>query len=256
MRHALPALVVLLSLFLPSRLLAEAPVVRTVHLVEEANWPPFTPDRFGKAEEGLSLALMEAIFSRLGVAVEIELLPQERMLHVLKSGAKDGATVISENAERSAYLDFSEPLLAKRGYVYYRADRQPPVVWEEFADLKGLRIGVVSGHNYGDEFKAAVTKSGLTVVTVSRERQLFAMLMAGRIDCLLSIDLSAGQYLLDPALRGKIVHAAKRYYDKDYHIAFSKRSEARRLIPLVNEVIRRMRGDGTLDRLLAPYRLE
>lgn len=251
---ALLMVVIVLGLQQPVR--AEEPEIRVVHFVEEANWPPFTQDRFGRADQGLSLALMQAIFSRLGIEVEIELLPQERMLHTLKSGSRDGATVISENEERMAYLDFSEPLLAKRGYVYYRRDRHQPVAWEDFADLRGLRIGIVAGHNYGDEFEKAVAEHGLTVVAVSREEQLFAMLMAARIDCLLSIDLTANYYLQNPAWQGKVSHAARSYYNRDYHLAFSKKSEARWLLPRVNEVIRQLRSDGTIDRLLASYRFE
>lgn len=249
------AILILLSLPCPP-LHAKTLPVQTLHFSEEANWPPFTPNHFGLATEGLSLALMQAIFSRLGVAVEIELLPMERVLYSVKTGQSDGVTVISKNAERLEYLDFSEPLFAKRGYLYCRADRKPPLAWRDYAELQGLRIGIVAGHNYGDEFAAAASRFALKLVSVSQERQLFAMLMADRLDCFLCIDLTANHYLRDPAWAGRIIHAAKSYYDQDYHIGFAKKSAASRLLPSVNVVINQMRKDGAMDRLLSSYRFE
>ena len=70
-------------------------IALTVNLVEEADWPPFTPQAYGRTQEGLSFTLMKAIFEQLNIKVDLELLPQKRMLAKLKDGAKDAATVIS-----------------------------------------------------------------------------------------------------------------------------------------------------------------
>lgn len=246
--HVVPTVPSLLSLADAG----EAPNV--IYFAEEANWPPFTPNKFGKAEEGLSLALMQAIFSKLGIEVEIELLPMERVLYYLREGQKDGATVISRNAERSKYLEYSEPLFAKRGFVYYRKDRKEPINWNDFADIKGLRIGIVSGHNYGDEFNRAVWRNDLKTISVSKEKQLFEMLMAERIDCFLCIDLTAEYYLKEQTYKGKIVPAAKSYFHKDYHIGISKKSKFTALLPKINEVIIRLKRNGSINRLLSQYR--
>jgi polar amino acid transport system substrate-binding protein len=227
--------------------------ITIVRFAEETNWPPFTPDGLGRADSGLSLQLMQAIFSRLGIGVEVNLLPQKRMLETLKTGARAGATVISKNAERLRYLDYTEPLFAKRGYVYYRADRNPPLLWDDFADLEGLTIGVTDGHNYGDEFNNAVEAYKLTLFRVVEEKQGFDMLLAGRLDGFLCISLTANVLLREPGYGEKIVHAPGSYYDRDYHIAFSKKSPARALIPKVNAVIREMKADGSLALILSPY---
>jgi polar amino acid transport system substrate-binding protein len=227
--------------------------IKIVHFAEEANWPPFTLNKFGIATEGLSLALMQAIFSRLEIEVEIELLPQKRMLEYLKRGSKDGATVISINSERSQFLDFSAPLFAKRGYIHYKTDRKNPIEWDTFENLQGLIIGIVEGHNYGEDFARAVKRYNLNIEKLSQERQGFDLLLAERIDCFLCIDLTANQFMKESKFKGKITHAPKSYYGKDYHIAFSKRSNARFLIPRVNKIIQEIRFDGSLNKMLAPY---
>lgn len=223
----------------------------TLHLAEEADWPPFTPEKYGKVEEGLSYALMDAIFSKLQVNFDLELYPQKRMLQMLQEGTKDAATVISINKERSEYIEFSNPIFQKKGLVYHRKDSE--FQWENFEDLKGLKIGVVRGHNYGDEFNSAVEKYNLTLVEVSTVEQNFKMLLAKRIDIFLAVELTAIQLLRKPSYKGKIVAAQKPYYTKDYHIGFSKNSKAIYLLPDVNKVIDTLQNDGSLQDIIAPF---
>lgn len=225
----------------------------TINFAEEANWPPFTPDHYGFAEEGLSLQLMQAIFSRLDIKVTIELFPQKRLLKVLQTGEKDGATVISKSISRMNYLDFTEAIFVKRGYVYYLASRPQPVAWHDFSDLRDLKIAITAGHNYGGKFLEAIEKYRLEIIMVNRDRQGFDMLLTGRVDVFLCIDLTANKFLSEDKYRARIAHAPKSYYNKDYHIAFSQRSETRKLIPKVNKVIRTMKKDGSLAKLLRPY---
>ncbi len=228
--------------------------IKTIHFAEEANWPPFTPDKFGMATEGLSLRLMKEIFSRLDIEVDVELLPQKRMLEYLKKGQKDAATVISINKERLEFLDFTEPVFQKRGFVYFLSSRDPPIEWHSYEDLKGLRIGITAGHNYGDEFKEAARRYKLDLYEVPRVRQNFDMLLADRIDVFLCVEMTAGQFLRDSKYKGKIIHSPRSYYSKGYHIGFSKKSKAGVLIPEVNKVIRQMKEDGSLNRIIAEYK--
>lgn len=225
----------------------------TVHLVEEADWPPFTPEKYGTTTEGLSYVLMEAIFSRIGIEIQLELYPQKRMLQTLKEGTKDAATVISINKERSKYIEFSEPIFQKKGLLFYRKEKNKTFEWETYEDLKGLIIGVVRGHNYGDEFREAVKKYDLKLEEVSTVEQNFKKLVAGRIDIFLEIELTAIQFLRKKEYRDKIASAEKPYYTKDYHIGFSKNAKAILFLPLVNRAIREMKKDGSLEDIIAPF---
>ncbi len=246
---------VLLTLHLPAIIHADetGDRITIVHLVEEANWPPFTPDKFGKVTEGLSYELMRAVFSELDTEIDLELVPQKRMLSYLESGQKDAATVISVNAERSRYLEFSDVIIKKQEFVYYLADRSPPLDWKDFQDLRGLRIGVTAGHNYGDKFQQAAKQLPLTLEEVNSEEQNFKKLLERHIDVLLCNESTANTFLRQAPYLGKIVPASKPYYAKDYHIGFSRKSPARTLIPKVNAAIQELQKDGTLQKILAKY---
>lgn len=223
----------------------------TLHLAEEADWPPFTPEKYGKVEEGLSYALMDAILSKIQVDFDLELYPMKRVLQMLQEGTKDAVTVISINKERAEFIEFSKPIFQKKGYIYHRKDTL--IDWNTFEDLKGLRIGVVRGHNYGDDFQLAVNKYNLSLVEVSTVEQNFKMLLAHRIDIFLAVELTAIQLLRDPLYKDKIVPTSKAYYTKDYHIGFSKNSKAIYLLPDVNNVIDSMQRDGSLQDIIAPF---
>ncbi len=227
--------------------------IEKVYFAEEAYWPPFTETRFGKATEGLALHLMQEIFGRIGIEVEVELLPQKRMLAYIQSGRKDGATVISKNKERLKYMDYTDSIFQKTGYLYFLAERKQPIEWNSYADLKGLRIGIVNGHNYGDDFNLALEKYLLVVYRLGQIKQGFDMLLVDRIDVLFCINHTANQFLRDSKYMGKVTHARKSYFSKGYHIGFSKKSKAKVLIPLINQVIKRMKQDGSLDRILSKY---
>ena len=229
--------------------------IKEIHFAEEANWPPFTPNQYGLTQEGLSYILMKNIFSRLEIDISVDLLPQKRMLLYLKQGRKDGATVISKNIQREEYLDFSEPIFQKKGNIYYLKQRHPSIEWNSYADLKGLKIGVVSGHNLGSEFNQAIKEHSLQIYAVTRSKQNFETLLAQRIDILLSIEPTANYFLQQPMFKDKIGRTSKPYYTKDYHIGFAKKSKAKALLPKVNRIIKQMKEDGSLENILSKYDL-
>lgn len=229
--------------------------IKKIYFVEEANWPPFTPNNYGQTKEGLSYILMQAIFSRLDIEVDLELYPQKRMLLMLKNTRKDAATIISKSEERLKFLDYSDPILQKKGYIYYLKDNNPNFSWEEYKDLQGLSIGVVAGHNLGNEFEEAIKKYNLQIQRVSQSKKNFDMLLNRRVDIILSIEPTANYFLKDPMYGNKISHASKQYYSKYYYIGFSKKSKAKNILPKVNNIIREMKKDGSLQKILSQYSL-
>lgn len=256
-RALLPAMLALALLSQPGALRGEDASgegrITSVHLVEEGNWPPFTPDKYGDVKEGLSYELMHAIFSRLDIEIDLELLPMKRLLAHLANGDKDAATMISVNSERMLTLEFTKPMLHNKEFAYFLADRKPPFEWNGFESLKGLRIGVTAGHNYGDEFIDAIARLELNIEKVNTEEQNFKKLVARRIDVLLCNEAPANEIMRRLDLAGKIIHVSKPYYIKDYSIAFSKKSPAKKLIPEVNAVIKRMKEDGSIEAIISKH---
>ncbi|UVE16754.1 transporter substrate-binding domain-containing protein [Pseudomonas sp. LS44] len=237
------------SLELPDEMPAGTPL----HFAEEANWPPFTQEAHGMASNGLSYELLQLIGKRLQRPTDLELLPQQRLMQKLRHGEKDGVTMISSNAERAGYLAFSEPVLNKRGYLYYNVERPLPLEFSEWRDLQGLLIGIVIGHNYGEEFEKARRELPLQVFEVVSVQQLFQMALLGRLDAFLAIDLTAQELNEQPAYKDHIVHAARPYMQSSYHLGLSRQSPAVRLLPQINQAITELKANGELEQLLKRY---
>ncbi|RJG10227.1 hypothetical protein D3879_19565 [Pseudomonas cavernicola] len=224
-----------------------------LHFTEEANWPPFTEETHGLASKGLSYDLLQLVAKRMGRQADIELLPQQRIMQKLRQGEKDGATLVSYNDERASFLTFSDPILQKRGYVYYNVKRPLPIQFNDWRDLQGLLIGIVIGHNYGAAFDQARRELPLQVVEVVSVQQLFEMAKLGRVDAFLAIDLTALELMRRPEFSGQIAHAPRPYYEAPYFMALARHSAASQLLPQLNQAIGALKQSGELQALLMRY---
>lgn len=228
----------------------------TVHLLEEANWPPFTLESGGLASRGLSYELMQLIFSRLGLCVEIELLPQARLLERLTRGRDDGVTLIRFDLEQAAFLTFTDsPLVTLRGDIYVRADGAAPAQINSWEDLRGLRVGTVRGRNYPDDFKQARDAGVFSVVEVVSSEQLLGMLARGRLDAVPFLAIEAAQFLSSAQYAGKIRRAEPLKVDIEFYLALTRNSRHRASLEQINQAIAQLRASGELADLLKRYGL-
>ncbi len=46
--------------------------------MEEANWPPFTPDKQGEVHEGPSYDLIRMVFNELNIHAKLTIAPHEK----------------------------------------------------------------------------------------------------------------------------------------------------------------------------------
>lgn len=237
--------------------LAEVRGIKKIYIAEEGLWPPYTFETDGTPTTGIAWEVMNAIFGRLGIEIDMRLLPQERMLHYLKDGKKDVVSVISKNRDRLTFLDYSDPLLQDEGVFCYSPDRMQAFQWEEFKDLVPYRIGIVRGHNCGNEFRDAIVKYNLNIQYVTNYEQNYKKLMAGRVDIILINRSSTSEYLRNHPEAGPHIRIAdKPYFYYDYHVAFSKKSPAKVLIPDVNKVIATLKAEGVIDDILKKYNMK
>ena len=117
MRKMLVTALVILSVVSGTAMIAFGANDRMIVVVDE-NYPPYT---FGTAKQanGLYTKLIEAIFARMGVKVEIQALHWEE---ALKAGQEGKAAVggIYKNSARLKIYDYSEPLFEERLALYVK----------------------------------------------------------------------------------------------------------------------------------------
>ncbi len=229
---------------------------RVVTLVSDP-WPPYVlGETGGVATGGVGVELLQAIFDRVdGVRLELPLVPWNRALRGVQQGTADGIGIVLRTPEREAYLDYSDAVFVSHNVVWYATARFPDgFEWHGYDDLKPYVLSVVTGHSYGEELDRLLAAGAMNTVNVSSADKLFAMMDKGRIDFAI-VDRLVGQALVaDFGTPGERFGVADRPAAEEvFHIAFSRKTSARQLIPQVNRAIEELRLEGVIDRILARY---
>ena len=190
MRRMLVTALVILSVVSGTAMIAFGANDGMIVVVDE-NYPPYT---FGTAKQanGLYPKLIEAIFARMGVEVEIQALHWEE---ALKAGEEGKAAVggIYKNSARLKIHDYSEPLFEERLALYVKKGKT--FHFTRLSDLQGKTIGLIHGWSYGEEFDIARTKYHFTVEEVETDVQNFKKLASGKIDCMVANQVAAARII-------------------------------------------------------------
>jgi polar amino acid transport system substrate-binding protein len=222
---------------------------------------PFPPFVIGamdaKAREGLAVRLVELVLARAdpSMALEVPVMPWARVLLSAREGRTDGVLFLFKTAEREEFFAFSKPLLKVPLVVFYDRRRFPKgLAWNSIGDLAPHEGVVTRGASYGPEWDA-VARGRLRLAETSSPSGCIKMLLAGRV-AYTPMNLLTGLYLLqqEGAVAQQAIGVEERPINySSYHLALSKKSPHLGLLPALDRAVDQLRGDGTIDRLLADY---
>jgi len=190
------------------------------------------------------------IFARLNKPVEINIYPYERCLYQMKTGERDVLLMAKKNPEREQFMLFTDVVASDPQLFYFDSAHKPAFQWTTWSDLKGYKVGVVRGFDYGP-FRSEAKKHGVHVEEVSDELQNIRKLMAGRLD-LIILNRSTAVYFKqsNPASSANLKSADKAVTNAQFHYALSKKGAAAPLLAQMNDAIRQMKADGTIQRII------
>jgi polar amino acid transport system substrate-binding protein len=207
--------------------------------VDAAN-PPFMYGTAAQAQ-GLYPELVKAAFLRMKQPAILAAKPWKRVLSELDLGLA-GAGGIYQTGERARKYDFSEPLFNERIMVYFHRNR--PLDFRSLADLEGLRVGVLLGWSYGDDFDAARKSGKVIAEEVASDRQNFDKLAQGRLDAVLAIEQAGSSLLALPGF-GAIEKSPVYLTENLTYLAFNKNQHTEQLLKDFNRTLQEMRKDGS-----------
>jgi polar amino acid transport system substrate-binding protein len=232
---------------------SHAPGTRPDVLVfADSPYPPYVVGEMGAAPSGgVTLDVLREIGRRMGIDIQVRLMPWKRVLENVRTGRVDGVTTLMVTEDRKQFLVYTDMFTQSRELFFYNREQTPDFDWTDYADLNGLSIGLVSGYTYGQEFLEAARRLNMDIEYSPTDQTAYAKLARGRIDLVLDDERSGKLQIKNhPALSGVILAHQKPVTVYDYHMAFSRKSRARTLVDEVNRVLDRMRRDNTLERLL------
>lgn len=212
----------------------------------DANDPPFMYVDANGMAAGFYPEMLRLAFGLMNEPVKIDAVPWKRAIAEIDAGSA-GVAGIYKTQERLQKYDYSATLLTEKLVVVTRRDRV--LRFAGLDDLAGLRIGVIRGWSYGDEFDAMRAAGRFQVEEVIGDAPNFNKLEAGRLDAVISIEQGSRKTLATgnfPSLHVLPVPLAM----KTAHLAFSRAQHKDALLARFDAAIEALRRSGELDRLV------
>jgi polar amino acid transport system substrate-binding protein len=221
-------------------LISSGPVpaqTKKLSLVTVAALPPLSASM---DRPGFLNILVAGAFQRIGVEVEVTIVPAQRALINVNSGVDDGDIFRAPGVERDFpnLIQVPEPLL---GYDFVAYTKRPDIQIRNWDDLKPYSVGYASGWKIYENN----VKNVKEVTTTPSILELFALLEKGRVDVIL-LDRWGGQsivhemgYKLKP-LEPALAHTNMFMYLNKKHAE---------LVPKVAQALRDMKADGSYKKI-------
>jgi polar amino acid transport system substrate-binding protein len=223
-----------LLLCLPA-LAAELPQVRFA-----ANeWPPFVSATL--PNNGLSGALVAAVFERIGYSARIDFYPWKRAMQVgLNQPHYAGLLAIWRTPEREKLCYFSSPIGSTLTVLAYL--RAAPVRAATLAELQPLRIGTVAGYANGEQFDGMAASGALHVEEGVNDETNLRKLLIGRFPAIV-IEKRVLRHLLasgrfSNAERERIIFSEQLFKARPVYTCFKRNAAGLKLQQAFNEAAR------------------
>lgn len=147
-------------------------------ILGDDSYPPVIHMVKGRPQ-GFLVDVLERVQPRVQGNFDIQLMPWKRA-YVLALRGQGGLVGVSRNQEREALFDFSQPIYNDDIRVVVLKGQGFP--FRDLADLRGRRIGGVSGASYGERVDAAIRDGIFTVDRDIGQVSRLRKLLAGRLD--------------------------------------------------------------------------
>lgn len=204
----------------------------------------------GDTISGIDIELTKALLAELGVTPRFVACPWSRCLDLLKNGDAQMVSGVQRRADREHYLTFIDPPYKTRSSkVFYRLENSRDIA--SLQDLANKDIGILRDAHYFPEFDE---DSSLSKKPVHSDRLNFLKLAEGRIQTVIATE-SQGDYLVAIlGLRDIVVKSTYRHDEiVPVHFAVSKGSVLDSMRPQLDEATRRLRDNGTFERIIREY---
>jgi polar amino acid transport system substrate-binding protein len=216
--------------------------------VTTGEWPPFISEALpGK---GPVLQAVTEAFAIRGVKADVAFNPWNRSLVLAKEGRADTTAVWGPAESREADFLFSDAVLESPLSFFHL--KGSDFDWEDYADLRGLRVGVTLGNKYTAAFHEAEEAGVFQTFKSSSEKLGLRALFAGRLDVYV-VNRDAG-YRIARANHSErfdqLTHHAKPLRVSTYHLLVSRKlKDAQMLVDTFNEGLRELKANGRIDAL-------
>ena len=226
---------------------AEPEFKRLITVAGDADFPPyeFLDERDGlKVYRGFNIDLIRAVIEKIDQEVQFIPMSWEEALHALQDGRVDAVGGMKYDAERADRFDFSEEYLINSLAIFVSRDNSIIV---EIEDLDNKKIAVQKDDIAYQKLKNRPLE---LTATVSQEEAL-KLLVDGKVDAVVG-NRMAGQYILQRLGAMQSVKTVGGIINPErYGLAMRHGNDE--MLAKFNEGLRRVKADGTFDRIYSKW---
>ncbi|MES3022633.1 MAG: transporter substrate-binding domain-containing protein [Pseudomonadota bacterium] len=224
---------------------------RQQRLAGNAEWLPQTYRAHHGEARGGAIALLDKLASALNVDVQVEGdKPWARQLSDVETGRHDIVAGLYRTRQREAKFVFSEPYATEETRIFVPSGSKLTV--NSLADLVG-KVGVMPpSASFGAEFDQ-FARTHLRIREIRDIKTSLKLLSENKVDFMVFAKDDGLQKIRQLGLEGKIVALPLAVATNDVCFAFSRRTGAQELLPRINQLIRKMRGSGELNKLITAH---
>lgn len=239
---------------------ADQPSTTNTFMMATEEYPPFTSSEL--KHYGVINHIVSEAFKLEGIEVKYHFYPAARSFKMAQKGQLDGTVPWAERADRHVDFFYSDPIM-DLGHETFFYKQELQARWDpsrqNYASLKGLRIGAINAYDYGEKFQAAESQGVIQVVRQSTIKQLFAMLISGHVDMIISkkwVALYALQSEFSPDDQALIGSIPENTHPPDFdYILFPKTLPAsQRYLQAFNRGLSKLKQDGKIESFMDAFK--
>lgn len=203
---------------------------------------------------GMLVDLVTEAYRRAGHSAEVKLMPWARCLREAETGEVDGVFSSFKLPERERFLAFSKEALTIQVIVFFARRESTERFGGDLAAMRDVKIGVITGTSYGEQFDAAVRGGVLRNVeqTNSIESNL-KKLVFGRVDLVASYRNVALDTATRLQLLAQIREISPPLDSVPTYLAFTRVRDLSKRSEDFDAAMASMKQDGTYDLITRRY---
>jgi polar amino acid transport system substrate-binding protein len=214
-------------------------------------WQPYTSK--SAPHYGFASHIVSEAFALVGVEVEYGFFPWKRAMKLAREGKWDGSIVWFDTEERRADFLYTHPIVTATNSFFHLKSFQ--FDWEDFEDLKNLRVGGTSEYSYGRAFDEAEAAGLFRTYRAISDEVGLTNLLKGRIDVFPGELLVTYEQIRDTFSNqdaALFTHHPKHISQPPLHLILSKRVPGNeRMRDLFNKGLKRLKESGKYDQIIA-----
>ena len=224
----------------------EADTPKVLKMATNAYFQPYEYYDDGKIV-GIDAEIAAAIAEKLGMTLEIVDMEFDSIITAVNEGSVDfGMAGMTVTEDRLKEVDFSTSYANGKQVIIVKEDSAITTADDLFAEGAAYKVGVQLGTT-GDIY-ATGDFGTENVTTYSNGNEAVLALLGGSVDCVI-IDTEPAKALVAANAGLKILETA--YANEDYAICIKKGNTE--LLDQINQAIKELTADGTIDAIIAKY---